>query len=97
VRKRIKDRSFSLGLCGAGDVFGEMSFLSQLPRSADVVALTDLEILVLTPPFLRKAVNNMPKIAAKVLLNLSIILCDRLRTSSQNWVTALSATEGKNG
>jgi CRP-like cAMP-binding protein len=38
-----------LGTLRPGEVFGELSVLSGTPRRADVVANTDLEVLVMTP------------------------------------------------
>ena len=93
VRKKINGTEYSIGVCGTGDVFGEMSFLSKKPRSADVIAMTNLEILVLNSTFLTKLKNSIPKIAAKILYNLAVILCDRVRASSRNWIVALSTEE----
>lgn len=61
-----------------GELFGEVAFLSRVHRSASVVALTDIEVLVLTQDFLRRIMDKFPKVASKVLFNLSIILCNRL-------------------
>ena len=66
-----------------GDVFGEMAFLLERPRSADVYAATDGRILSLSEGTLRKAIGNDPEIAAQLLLNISKMLCYRLLQSSQ--------------
>jgi len=63
-----------------GELFGEVAFLSQVRRSATVIALTDIEVLVLTQDFLRHIMNGMPSVASRVLFNLSIILCHRAGT-----------------
>ncbi len=65
-----------------GAVFGEIGFLADSPRTADVVALTDGEVLVLTQQVMTRAIAEMPAVAAQVLLNLSLILCERLRATT---------------
>lgn len=77
-------KKFSIAVLGKGEIFGEMGFLSQTERSADVVALSDLEVLVVNQSFLRKAMNSMPNTANKILFNLSIILCERLRSKTKS-------------
>ncbi len=65
-----------------GDVFGEMAFLLERPRSADVYAVTDGRVLSLSEGTLRKAIRSDPAIAARLLLNISKMLCYRLLQSS---------------
>lgn len=77
-------KEFPIAVLGKGEIFGEMGFLSQTERSADVVALSDLEVLVVNQSFLRKAMNSMPNTANKILFNLSIILCERLRSKTKS-------------
>jgi len=60
-----------------GDVFGEVAFLSEVERSATVVALSDIEILILTQSMLKKMMKTMPETACQVLFNLSLILRER--------------------
>ncbi len=73
-----------LALLEKGDVFSELGFLAQTPRTADVVAVDDLEVLILTQEFLRKAMEKMPEISLKVLFNLSIVLCGRLKATTES-------------
>lgn len=77
-------KEFPIAVLGKGEIFGEMGFLSQTERSADVVALSDLEVLVVNQSFLRKAMSSMPNTANKILFNLSIILCERLRSKTKS-------------
>lgn len=76
-----------------GDVFGEVAFLSESPRSANVVAMCDAEVLVLTQAFLKKVMEAMPRITVKVLFNLSLVLCERLKHSNENWMAALGGDD----
>ena len=63
----------------AGDAFGEMAFLLERPRSFDVDAATDdTRILSLSEGALRTMIAEDATIAAKLLLNLSKMLCVKL-------------------
>ncbi len=94
---RREDHLHSLATFGPGQVFGEIAFVSNSPRTAYVIGQTDLEILVLTPQFLRGVMKSEPEITAKVLLNLSLILCERLRTSTENWLSLVAKREDDDG
>lgn len=55
----------------AGDFFGEMSLLESLPRDADAVALTDVELLVITQGALLVRLRRDPTFALEMLHRLS--------------------------
>jgi CRP-like cAMP-binding protein len=85
---RGTDGGEPLALLEKGDVFGELGFLAQTPRSAHVVAADDLEVLILTQEFLRKAMEKMPEVSLKVLFNLSLVLCGRLKNTTESLLDA---------
>lgn len=91
VRTNINNKNYSLAVMGKGEIFGEMAYLSHTERSADVVALEDCEVLVITQTFLKKAMKAMPETASKILFNLSLILCERLRTNNESFMAKLSS------
>lgn len=66
-----------LGIVSAPDVLGEMSLLDELPRSASVVVLEDVDALVLPVWEFRTVLRNHPDIALKLLS----VLSRRLRKS----------------
>jgi CRP-like cAMP-binding protein len=68
---------------GRGDIFGEVAFMSEVERSATVVATNNIEILVLTQSMLKNVMKTMPEAACQVLFNLSLILCGRLCHSTE--------------
>ena len=72
-----------------GQIFGEMAYVSELPRSADVVAVTDVELLIINQRFLEKIAKLSPELSSRVLLNLSVVLCERLRATTLGWVTSI--------
>jgi predicted RND superfamily exporter protein len=71
-----------------GDVFGEMALVRNNVRSADVVATGPVEALAVDEHFLRRLQLRYPRIAAKVFLNLTRILSDRLQRMTEQYVQA---------
>jgi hypothetical protein len=65
-----------------GSVVGEMGLVRHRPRSADVVATETTEFVVLDERFLARIEKRYPRIAAKVFLNLTKILSDRLQSTT---------------
>jgi len=75
----VRDGETPLAVFGPGDVFGEMAFLLERPRSKDVYAATDgVRVLSLSEATLRQLIKSDPAIAAHLLLNISKMLCFRL-------------------
>jgi len=75
----VRDGDAVIAVLSAGDVFGEMAFLLERPRSRDVYAATDgVRILSLSEAKLRQMIKNDPAIAAQLLLNVSKMLCLRI-------------------
>lgn len=56
---------------GPGDFFGEMSLLESLPRDADAIAITDVELLVITQGGLLVRLRRDPTFALEMLHRLS--------------------------
>ena len=71
-----------------GDVIGEMGVIREQRRSADVIATTGVEYLVLTAASLRRLQRRHPRIAALVFRNLTRILSDRLELTTNELVDA---------
>jgi hypothetical protein len=74
---------------GRGDVCGEMGLVRHNLRGADVVATSDVEVLAVNERFLTRIQRRYPRIAAKVFLNLTRILSDRLEQANQRFVAAV--------
>ena len=71
-------------VCCSGDIVGEMAFLLESPRAADVYVATDgTRVLSLSESNLKKLAVNEPQLAAKLLLNLSKLLCYKLLRAGQ--------------
>ncbi len=78
-RKRLLD-------VGRGDVFGEMALVRRQPRTADVVAKDEVEVLAVDERFLDRIQRRYPRIASRVFLNLTRILSDRLERTTRRYV-----------
>ena len=75
----VRDGETPLAVFGPGDVFGEMAFLLERPRSQDVYAASDgVRLLSLSEATLRELIASDPAIAAHLMLNISKMLCLRL-------------------
>ncbi len=55
-----------------GDIFGELSVIDGLPRSASAVALTDTVVLMLSRERLRAQLRTMPQLAYNFMQALSV-------------------------
>lgn len=64
-----------------GGNFGELSAIDNKPRSANVIALSDVNITIISPPVLMIILEKYPAVSIKLLGQLSAIvrrLCDRI-------------------
>lgn len=72
---------------GENTFFGEMSLITERPRSATAITLTDCELYSLDRSNFRKILNEKPELAVKFLLALSEILCGRILSTNENLET----------
>ena len=52
---------------GPGDFFGEMSLINHMPRNADVVATSDMDLLVMDAREFSSVLSEYPDVAVKIL------------------------------
>jgi CRP-like cAMP-binding protein len=71
-------REFILTVLGAGQVFGEMALLESAPRSASVITVTTVELVVLGRREFQHLLDTTPSISRKLLT----ILSRRLRRAN---------------
>ncbi len=75
----VREGEATLAALRPGDIFGEMAFLLERPRTRDVYAATDgVRVLSLSETTLRKMIASDPAVTAHLLLNISKMLCLRL-------------------
>lgn len=63
---------------GRGDFFGELSVLTGNPRTSDVIATSELDVLFFDRATLLKFMKRKPELAAKLLLNIARVVAERL-------------------
>ena len=71
VIKRVGEREVELATLGQGDIFGEMSLLEGLPRSATVRAVEPTSVLVVEPGGFLLKIRRDPTLAFEILQQLS--------------------------
>jgi CRP-like cAMP-binding protein len=78
-----RDGDEVVGVIRSGEVFGEMAFLLEQPRTLDVYAASDsVRVLSLSESTIRTMVAEDPAVAAKLLFNISKMLCVRIVKAS---------------
>jgi CRP-like cAMP-binding protein len=77
----IDGREAMFNLLHAGEIFGEIALLDGQPRTADAVAMTDCELMVIERRDFLNFVHSEPTVALKLIE----LLCARLRWSSQHF------------
>ena len=83
VRLRLDgDRHQRLDVFCAGMSFGELAFLDGSPRSADIIAVGAVECRVINRLFFDELGVRFPMLKAKILSQIALQLCDRLRQAN---------------
>jgi CRP-like cAMP-binding protein len=67
---------------GTGQTVGEISLVDGQPRSATMVAVDDVETLVLTRPQFDKLCDENPRLGIKVAMRLARLMSARLRATT---------------
>ena len=81
---------------GPGEVFGELSLITAQPRSADVVALTDVDLMVLERDAFYRQVSQNPEVALNLLSvigNRLMSVTDRLSEVTETYVDEAPSRE----
>src|SRR6266446_3060265 len=75
-----------IALIGAGESFGEMSMIDGEPRFASCIAAESCLVAVLSRESLARIILEQPTLGAKVLMELVLMLSQRLRQTSTKLV-----------
>lgn len=78
-----------LAVLKAGAAFGEMSMLDGEPRLATCTAIEAVEVAVITRPAIASLIRDHPAVGAKLLVKLTQLLAQRLRSTSNQIVRLL--------
>jgi CRP/FNR family cyclic AMP-dependent transcriptional regulator len=83
------DGKLELAALKVGDFFGEISLVDEGPRSADVLALEDCELLRVTRTTIGVLAGLQPGAAVQILSSIGRELVQRLRTTNQKYLDLL--------
>ena len=72
-----------------GDFFGELALVDEGPRSADVIAITEVALLKITQAVMAAVAGVYPTAAFKLLIAIGRIMVERLRLANQRYVDSL--------
>ena len=78
-----------------GDIFGEMSFLDGRPRSATVVAVSDLETYVIDKQDFETLVDDHPRIIYKLLRNIVFTIHSIVRGMNSRYIEMINYMWGR--
>jgi len=78
-RVRIQLGNRTLDILDSNDIFGEMALVDQAPRSADAIAVTDIELIAVSEKQFLFLVSQTPFFALKVMR----VLARRLRAANK--------------
>jgi S1-C subfamily serine protease/rhodanese-related sulfurtransferase len=84
IRRTFDGVEKTLSTLGEGDLFGELGLFRDAPRSADAIAATDVDLLVLKNERLDWLIRNRPQLTREVLRTLAnwVVKTDRERALS---------------
>ncbi len=80
---RGKDR-ITLATLKRGNFFGEMGLFKEEPRSADVVAISDLKLLKVTKEDIERLKKTNPVFAVEFIYAICEELCQRIYSSDES-------------
>ncbi len=85
VSQNHSGRAREIATLGPGSVFGEVSFVDAVSRSASVTAQGPVEVLAFNHQSLSASLGNHPRLAMQIHANLNRILGRRLAQTTSEW------------
>ncbi|MDP2690018.1 MAG: cyclic nucleotide-binding domain-containing protein [Deltaproteobacteria bacterium] len=86
---------FTLTIMKDGEIFGEMSFLDGRPRSATVIAVSDLETYVIDKGDFETLVDDNPRIIYKLLRNIVFTIHSIVRGMNSRYIEMINYMWGR--
>ena len=78
-RFEVRGEDRTIAQISPGEVFGEIAFFLKAPRTLDVIAVdSGTRLISFNDRTMRSLMQSHPEIAAKLLFNISTVLCSRL-------------------
>ena len=91
VKKDVRGQAQIMGSAGPGKTLGEMSLIDGEPRFASCVALEQVEFGVLDRDALSVLITDHPRIGVKLMMQLLMLLNQRLRNVSAQLLECVEA------
>jgi len=86
---------FTLTIMKDGEIFGEMSFLDGRPRSATIVAVSDVETYVIDKNDFETLVDDNPRIIYKLLRNIVFTIHSIVRGMNSRYIEMINYMWGR--
>ena len=95
VKKDVRGLAQIMGTAGPGKTLGEMSLIDGAPRFASCVALDTVEVAVLNREGLSRMIAEEPRIGVKLMMELLMLLNQRLRSVSAQLLDCMEARRSR--
>jgi CRP-like cAMP-binding protein len=95
VKKDVRGLPQIMGAAGPGKTLGEMSLIDGEPRFASCVALDTVEFAVLDRESLSHIIAEEPGIGVKLMMELLMLLNQRLRSVSRQLMDCMEARRSR--
>jgi CRP-like cAMP-binding protein len=95
VKKDVRGLAQIMGTAGPGKTLGEMSLIDGEPRFASCVALDTVEVAVLDRESLSRIIAEEPRIGVKLMMELLMLLNQRLRSVSAQLMDCMEARRSR--
>lgn len=95
VKKDVRGLAQIMGRVGPGKTLGEMSLIDGEPRFASCVALDTVELAVLDRESLSRMIAEEPRIGVKLMMELLLLLNQRLRSVSAQLLACMEARRSR--
>jgi CRP-like cAMP-binding protein len=95
VKKDVRGSAQIMATAGPGKTLGEMSLIDGEPRFASCVALSTVEVAVLDRESLSRIIAEEPRIGVKLMMELLMLLNQRLRSVSAQLMDCMEARRSR--
>jgi CRP-like cAMP-binding protein len=95
VKKDVRGSAQIMASAGPGKTLGEMSLIYGEPRFASCVALSTVEVAVLDRESLSRIIAEEPRIGVKLMMELLMLLNQRLRSVSAQLMDCMEARRSR--
>jgi CRP-like cAMP-binding protein len=95
VKKDVRGLAQIMGTAGPGKTLGEMSLIDGEPRFASCIALDEVDIAVIDRESLSRIITEEPRIGVKLMMELLMLLNQRLRSVSAQLLECIEARRSR--